>query len=63
MLARMTTLVTLATLAAPARGQLPVSGVPVPELSAFDDAMQDFMAANGIISGVLADGSSPTASA
>lgn len=35
------------------RAQLPVSGRPVPTLSAFDDAMQDFMDEHDISAGVL----------
>ena len=34
--------------------QLPVTGVPVPELADFDDAMQDHMALYGLQAGVLA---------
>lgn len=40
--------------AASARGGLPVTGVSVPNLSAFDDIMQNFMADHGIDAGVLA---------
>ena len=36
------------------RAQLPVSGRPVPELKAFDDAMQSYMSTMGITAGVLA---------
>lgn len=36
-----------------AHAQLPVSGRPVPALTAFDDAMQDFMDDNDITAGVL----------
>lgn len=39
--------------AAPVAAQLPVSGRPVPTLSAFDDAMQDFMDEHDITAGVL----------
>jgi len=50
-------LVGLAALAAPlapaARAQLPVSGRPVPSLTAFDDAMQDYMDDHDITAGVL----------
>lgn len=48
------TLAALPVLMTPAAAQLPVTGWPVPELQAFDNAMQDFMAANGLTGGVLA---------
>lgn len=41
-------------MAATASADLPVTGVPVPELAAFDDAMQQFMQTNSIAAGVLA---------
>jgi len=41
-------------LARPAAAQLPVTGVPVPQLSTFDDAMQQYMARRAIGAGVLA---------
>lgn len=37
-----------------AHAQLPASGVPVPELSVFDNVMQAYMDGNGINAGVLA---------
>ena len=40
--------------ASPVRAGFPVTGVPVSELSAFDDAMQEFMAAHGHRAAVLA---------
>jgi CubicO group peptidase (beta-lactamase class C family) len=42
-----------AVLAVNARAQLPVSGRPVPGMSAFDNLMTNFMNANGITAGVL----------
>lgn len=39
--------------AAPAAGQLPVTGRPVPALATFDDAMQAFMDNHGLDAGVL----------
>lgn len=44
----------LAAVAVDSHAGLPVTGVPVSELSMFDDAMQTFMQANGITAGVLA---------
>lgn len=41
-------------LCSPAQAQLPVSGIHVPQLTAFDDIMQSMMQDNGIAAGVLA---------
>ncbi len=43
----------LASPLAPARADVPVSGMPVPELVLFDTTMQDYMQANDIGAGVL----------